>query len=386
METTSLYVHIPFCASKCFYCDFNSYVSTSDVMERFVAALDVEFRMLSERYEPRPLETVFFGGGTPSLLSAPQLKAVLASLHRHFPLSPTAEITLEANPGTVDEGKFDAMLQGGVNRISFGAQTFDDTLLQAIGRLHDAAAIINSYQLARRAGFTSINLDLMFGLPGQTLELLERTLERVFALKPAHLSAYGLKIEQGTPFAVWYDRGHLQLPPVDDDARMYERVIQAAKAEGYTHYEVSNFAVQGRECRHNLVYWRNEPYFAAGPGAHGYVAGVRYENIRGVPAYMRTLEAGERPVQDQLHILSAEEREDTMILGLRLLEGISFERFALRHGVTMQTVFSEAINRNVSRGFLQMTETSVSLTERGLLLANEVFADFLTETTERQSQ
>ncbi|MGZ4111498.1 MAG: radical SAM family heme chaperone HemW [Tumebacillaceae bacterium] len=374
---SSLYIHIPFCASKCYYCDFNSYVSTPDVMDRYLDGLDRELQAVAASYEHAPLQTVFFGGGTPTIFDAKQSERMVEMLHRHFKMADGVEISVESNPGTVDLDKLRVLKDGGVNRLSFGVQSFDNDLLVRLGRLHDRDAVYKSWELARQAGFQSINLDLMFGLPEQTVETLQKTLRALIDLGPEHVSAYSLKVEEGTPFYTWYNRGQLILPPEEDEVTMYQLVMDAFHANGYEMYEISNFAKPGHRSRHNQVYWRNEPYMATGSGAHGYVGNVRYVNQKNVPEYIETTVRGERPVMETETISEQYQREDTMMLGLRLIEGVSFARFRDKHGVEMLDAFAEPIRRNEQHGLLTVDEVGVRLTHKGLFLANEVFASFL---------
>jgi len=374
---SSLYIHIPFCASKCYYCDFNSYVSTSDVMDRYLDGLERELAAVAAAYERAPLETVFFGGGTPTMFDARQSERMMQMLHRHFSLAAGAEVSVEANPGTVDPEKLRVLKEYGVNRLSFGVQSFDNDLLVKLGRLHDREQVYRSWEVARAAGFTSINLDLMFGLPGQTVETLQQTLRALLDLGPEHVSAYSLKVEEGTPFYTWYNRGQLVLPPEEAEVEMYKLVIASFQAAGYDMYEISNYAKPGHRSRHNQVYWRNEPYMAAGSGAHGYVNGVRYINQKNVPLYIETTTAGERPVVETEAIEVRMQMEDTMILGLRLIDGLTFDRFAEKHDANMFDVFGTTIGRFQQLGLLHVDERGVRLTEQGIFLANEVFAGFL---------
>ena len=377
MQVSSLYIHIPFCASKCYYCDFNSYVSTPDVMDRYLDGLDRELAAVAAAYDHAPLHTVFFGGGTPTIFDAKQSARMIEMLHRHFRMADGAEISVEANPGTVDLEKLQVLREGGVNRLSFGVQSFNNDLLVKLGRLHDRDAVYKSWELARKAGFQSVNLDLMFGLPGQSVETLQRSLEELLKLGPEHVSAYSLKVEEGTPFYTWYNRGQLILPPEEDEVKMYQLVIDTLKGNGYEMYEISNYAKPGHRSRHNQVYWRNEPYMAAGSGAHGYVDGVRYINQKNVPEYIETTVKGERPVVDSEEISAQYQREDTMILGLRLIEGVSFARFRERHGMEMLDAFGSQIRRFEGLGLLAVDDAGVRLTEQGIFLANEVYAAFL---------
>ncbi|MGZ4163768.1 MAG: radical SAM family heme chaperone HemW, partial [Tumebacillaceae bacterium] len=313
----------------------------------------------------------------PTIFDAKQSERMVEMLHRHFKMADGVEISVESNPGTVDLDKLRVLKDGGVNRLSFGVQSFDNDLLVRLGRLHDRDAVYKSWELARQAGFQSINLDLMFGLPEQTVETLQKTLRALIDLGPEHVSAYSLKVEEGTPFYTWYNRGQLILPPEEDEVTMYQLVMDAFHANGYEMYEISNFAKPGHRSRHNQVYWRNEPYMATGSGAHGYVGNVRYVNQKNVPEYIETTVRGERPVMETETISEQYQREDTMMLGLRLIEGVSFARFRDKHGVEMLDAFAEPIRRNEQHGLLTVDEVGVRLTHKGLFLANEVFASFL---------
>lgn len=377
MKASSLYVHIPFCASKCYYCDFNSYVSTGEVMDRYLDGLEQEIGLLAKEMSWEPLQTVFFGGGTPTMFNSKQTERMLSILNRNFSLAEGAEVSVEANPGTVTPDKLRILKEGGVNRLSFGVQSFNDLILKKLGRLHDSITVYESFELARKAGFDSINLDLMFGLPGQTLDIFQDTLNRIIDLGPEHISAYSLKVEEGTPFAVWQERGKLQLPPEEDELEMYDRIIAQLQTNGYEMYEISNFAKPGHECRHNQVYWRNEPYLAAGAGAHGYVNNVRYVIEPNVPSYIETSVSGKRPVIEHEEIEEPIRREDTMILGLRLLRGVDYSRFREKHGISMHEVFGSEIDKMAAKGWLTADSEGVRLTRQALPIGNEVFLEFL---------
>ncbi len=376
MAPTSLYVHIPFCKSRCFYCDFTTYVAPREAVDRYVEDLTIELELLSP-LAGSSLKTVFFGGGTPSLLSAGHWRRIADVLHASFQLHPDAEVTVEANPGTVDQAKLEVMREAGVNRISFGAQSFNDRLLLAIGRLHDADAVRDSVALAQAAGFERINVDLMFGLPDQTLEDVRESVRELLNFGVNHVSAYWLKVEQGTPFAKWQEQGLLSLPGEDAEGDMYDAVCAELERHGFIHYEVSNFAVSGQEARHNLVYWRNEPYLAAGVGAHGYVHGIRYENVKSLADYTKYIQAEERPVAEQHAVSVQESMEDTMMLGLRLSEGVSRQRFFLRHGVEMTDAFGSVIDALLTKGLLCWQGDRLCLTPGAWPIANAVFEPFI---------
>lgn len=375
-QPRSLYIHIPFCGSRCFYCDFTTYVAPSAAVDAYLERLAREFEMIAPGVR-EPLQTVFFGGGTPTLPSAAQLQRLLRRLRDSLPIASDAEITMEANPGTVNEEKLGVLREGGVNRLSYGAQTFEPRLLMAVGRLHDVDAIYRSVVEARSAGFSQISLDLMFGLPEQSLDDLDRTLRAAQDLAVPHLSAYWLKVEPGTPFAAWQKQGLLPLPGEDIEGDMYDRVRETLKGAGYRHYEVSNFAKPGHEARHNLVYWRNQPYFAAGVAAHGYAYGERTANVTTLAGYAADVDAGRRPIAEKNTVSVREACEDTMMLGLRLAEGVSRVGFAVRHGTSMEALFGGEMARLTNLGLVELAEGRLRLTNRAWPVANAVFEAFV---------
>lgn len=374
---TSLYVHIPFCKSRCFYCDFNTYVAPNAVMSDYMTALSAEFAQLADRAR-EPLQTVFFGGGTPTLPSLPLLERMLTSLHAHFSFADGAEFTFESNPDSIDEEKLRLLRDFGVNRLSFGAQTFRDRLLLTIGRAHDAQTVVKSVEMAAAVGFKHLNVDLMFGLPEQSLADVEHALEQVLALPIDHVSAYWLKVEESTPFGKWRDMGQLPLPGEDLEADMYEMVRERLQGAGFAHYEISNFAKPNGTARHNLVYWRNQPYLAAGAGAHGYVEGVRYENVRKLPDYIARLEQQTSPVAESFPVSGREAAEDTMMLGLRLAEGVSKSSFCERFGVALEDIYGEQMARLCEQGLLVEESGRVSIPSAYWPVANAIFEKFVT--------
>jgi oxygen-independent coproporphyrinogen III oxidase len=374
----SLYVHIPFCKSRCFYCDFNTFVTPDQAMEDYLVRLQRELVLLA-READKPLQTIFFGGGTPTMFHTSQLERVLTTIQENFCIAEGAEISLEANPGSATEKKLRSLFHHGVNRISFGAQSFNDRHLMTIGRLHDSDAIRRSVYLAQEIGFSRINVDLMFGLPDQTIADVEESVSEAQKLCVEHISAYWLKVEKGTPFAKWQAEGRLPLPGEDVEAEMYEYVRTALVGNGYGHYEISNFAKPGGEARHNLVYWHNQPYFAAGAGAHGYARGIRYENVKSLGDYGRRMDKNERPVASNRIVPIRESMENTMMLGLRLREGVSSKRFEQRHGISMQLAFGHIIEPLVRTGLLEWDNdnTVLRLALHAWPIANIVFEKFV---------
>ena len=396
LASISLYLHVPFCQAKCHYCDFNSYAGMLGHRERYVEALAQEIRLAGRRARladgtPRRCRTIFFGGGTPSLLTAEQVDGLLREARSAFAVSDDAEITLEANPGALEYGRLDALRAVGVNRLSMGAQSFDADLLRWMGRIHSPAEIETAFAAARQAGFTSVNLDFIFALPNQSLATWADTLERALALGPEHLSLYSLIVEEGTPLFAWVRDGRVL--PTDDDiaADMYEYAQQRLAAAGYGQYEISNWAKPGHECRHNLTYWRNLPYIGLGAGAHSSFAGHRFAEVRPIAGYISrvraavagdngesgtdTLPAG--AIASDEAIPPALEMAETAICGLRLNDGISRAEFAERFGRTFEQVFDERLAEVRDLALIETVGDRVRLTEHGRLLGNEVFERLL---------
>jgi len=373
----AVYVHIPFCTNKCFYCDFNSYVLKGQPVNDYLDALEREMELTVKDVPPGVIRTIFVGGGTPTVLTPEQMERFLRSVRAFFPhLADDYEFTMEANPGTTDLEKLHAMREGGVNRISFGAQSFDEQLLQRIGRIHQVSDVYRSIENARNAGFTNLSIDLMFGLPNQTIQQMSDTLDRALELKLPHHSLYSLIVEENTLFHTLYERGELPLPKEEDEIRMFTMIMERMRSAGYEHYEISNFAKPGYESKHNTVYWKNESYYGLGAGAHGYVRGVRHANIRGVQPYIDATRSG-LPVLERSEVSLTEAMENFMMVGLRLLRGIRSEDFRAQFGKELDEVFGSVIERLVGQGLLDRTEAGVRLSEQGVYLGNEVFGAFL---------
>ncbi|MCL5676652.1 MAG: radical SAM family heme chaperone HemW [Firmicutes bacterium] len=380
-KALAVYVHIPYCARKCAYCDFNSYDRFGeDQVERYLRALEREMELASGHPDVagRPVTSVFVGGGTPTILSGEQLAGLLHRLGQLFPLAAGAEVTSEANPGTVDRAKLETMREAGFNRLSLGAQALQDRLLERLGRIHRAGEVEESVTAARQAGFTNINLDLMYGLPEQTPADWEETLRWALGLHPEHVSAYSLIVEAGTPFAALHQRGLLPLPDEDLEAAMDETALAWLADAGYEAYEVSNYARDGFRCRHNQVYWHNEEYLGLGAGAFGYLAGERCWNLRRPQDYASALLTEDRlPGEGSERPDRATSMGETMMLGLRLTEGVELERFRRRYGQDLTEVYADPVARLVGLRLLDRTPERLRLTPRGRQVGNRVFAEFL---------
>lgn len=369
-DARGLYVHIPFCRSKCNYCDFCSYPG------RFDTEIDAYIdRLLSEaeqygRGGRLPIDTVYLGGGTPSLLSPRQLDRIFSALYRLFSIAPDAEITMEANPGTLTSDAAREYFSLGVNRVSLGLQSASERELRALGRIHTFPDFLNSFELLRGVGFANISIDLMYGIPHQTPDSFRETLSRVVALAPEHISAYGLIVEEGTPF---YDcRDTLPLPTEDEECEMYGIAAEYLRDGGYRHYEISNYAKPGFESRHNLKYWRDEEYIGIGAAAYSYFLGKRYGNPRSLDLYMASA-----PVEG-LDIPKGEDEEfEYAMMHLRLSEGIDLASFERRFGKSFTKGKEDKLRRYLSMGLLTYDEKRVALTERGFYLSNAIMADIL---------
>lgn len=376
----SIYVHIPFCVRKCLYCDFLSAPGDDILQEKYVKCLIEEIRQSSNSYREYQVQTIFIGGGTPSLLREEWLRSIMEELYRSFAMSDSPEITIEVNPGTVTLDKLKAYRAMGINRLSIGLQSAADEELKALGRIHTAEDFFETYKNAVKSGFNNINIDLMSAIPGQTIPSYRETLTKVLSLSPppAHISAYSLIIEEGTPFYV----NTPELPDEDTDREMYKITNDILKENGYHRYEISNYAAEGFECRHNRVYWERGDYVGFGIGAASFVRNVRFSNIRDIGEYIRTKDFS--AIRENLQKLSVEEQmEEFMFLGLRLTEGVSFEKFEKAFGRTMEEVYPGLIGRLAAKGLLLYVSDErgqrrgVRLSEFGLDVSNRVMAEFL---------
>ena len=392
----SLYIHIPFCRHRCGYCDFNTYAGQEELIEAYISALCREIDLAAASAgEAVTAHTVFLGGGTPSLLPVVQIERVLNTIRRSFRLLPEAEISLEANPGTLSPKYLQDLRLVGVNRLSLGVQSANPTELRLLERQHEFGDVIRAVTWARRAGFDNLNLDLIFGLPGQRLETWQRTLENALRLNPDHLALYALTLEHGTPFGRWAERGLLAEPDPDVAAGMYELASEWLAEGGFEQYEISNWGrrMPGGDvlaCRHNLQYWRNLPYLGFGAGAHGYAADFRTANVLAPAAYIRRCNSSwdpksafpRTPATNSLETIAEKtEMGETMMMGLRLTrEGVGEEIFLRRFGRSLEAVYGQEIGKLQELGLLEWAgngKRRLRLTPRGRLLGNQVFYRFI---------
>ena len=373
---SELYIHIPFCVRKCLYCDFLSFAADDKTKEKYIEALCTELMFIGKERCQTSLSSVFIGGGTPSVLPAELIVRVMECVKENFTLDSDAEVTIECNPGTVDEEKLKAYFGCGINRISFGLQSVHDEELKKLGRIHTFDDFLKSYEAAVNAGFTNINVDLMSDIPGQNVDSWTETLKTICELKPApvHISAYSLIVEEGTPFADMAEEGKLDIPDEDTDREMYHMTSKILSEYGYERYEISNYAKPGHECRHNLGYWTGVEYYGAGLGAASYYGGCRFTNTPDMPVYMGD------PIDSfklDEKLTNADKMSEFMILGLRLTKGVDTAEFKERFCRNLSDVYGREIERFKAEGLLTEEDGRVHLSEQGLDLANFVMQAFI---------
>ena len=376
MKTYGLYIHIPFCEQKCFYCDFASYSGKEKLVEPYLKALDKEIRLKTEN---RVFDTVFIGGGTPSFLSAEQL-GILSDSLKDISLTKEYEFTMECNPGNLTEEKARVIRNMGVNRLSIGLQSSNDHILMEIGRIHTFNEFRKNYLMLREMGFDNINVDIIYGLPNENIEILKKTLDDVLNLRPDHISCYSLIIEEFTPFYFKHKKNELNLPDEETERIMNAMIINTLVENGYERYEISNYALPGKKCEHNIRYWEGRDYAGCGTSAHEYLSGERQENIRTVEGYIRKIEDGGSASVREHQNSFEEDVEEFVFMGMRLLKGIDKDRFVERFHVTMESLFKDAIEKHVKDGLLIDTEDQLRFTEKGVEFSNHVLSDFLLST------
>ncbi|MDP4143900.1 MAG: radical SAM family heme chaperone HemW [Bacillota bacterium] len=372
MKDVALYIHIPFCKQKCLYCDFPSFSGKEKCMMDYTRALSKEIRSLGDL----KIKTIFIGGGTPTYLPLEAwklLKESIFTLNLHNDL----EFTVEGNPGTFSQEKLEFFLQMGINRLSIGLQSYDDVMLKRLGRIHNIKDFNASYRMARTAGFKNINIDLMFGLPNQSIEQWTSTLEQVISLNPEHLSCYSLIIEEGTPFYAMYESGNLRLPDEDNERIMYQKALEILKAKGYHQYEISNFSKTNKECKHNLVYWNLGDYHGCGAAAHSYINGVRYRNVEDVEKYIHLINNSKKSIVEVYENSLEDDMEEFMFMGLRKTEGISISEFSHRFKKDIFQVYGDVINKYINLNLLIKKEDKLYLSAKGIEVSNVVMSDFI---------
>lgn len=376
-----LYIHIPFCIKKCAYCDFLSGPQNQDTIDAYVEALMQEVRCYKgSEVAERKITTVFFGGGTPSVLTSIHIRRIFEALREVFVMDESVEITIEANPGTIMEEKLEAYKQVGINRISFGLQSANNDELQMLGRIHTFEEFLESYQMARAHGFDNINVDLISAIPGQTVQSWENTLQKVIELQPEHISAYSLIIEEGTPFAEVYGEGKAgerELPSEEEERTIYHRTKELLRQAGYHRYEISNYAQGGRECKHNLGYWERKDYLGLGLGSASLVDNVRYKNTDDLNKYIAGAERAIDMQEDKEELTRTQQMEEFVFLGLRKMQGISLQLFESTFGRTLYEYYGANIAKMQKENLVIIEDGYLRLTEKGIDISNYVFGELL---------
>ena len=373
-KPTSAYVHIPFCTQICYYCDFSKVFIKNQPVDSYLEHLLQEFHS----YDIQKLRTLYIGGGTPTALSASQLKVLLEGLTKNLDLSMLEELTIEANPGDLDADKIAVLQNSAVNRVSLGVQTFDDRMLKKIGRSHTEKDIYENIDRLKLAGFDNISIDLIYALPGQTMDQVKDNVAKAIALDIPHMSLYSLILENHTVFMNRMRRGKLPLPKEEVEAEMFEYIIAELEKAGFEHYEISIFSKLGFESRHNLMYWDNAEYYGIGAGASGYVDGVRYKNHGPIRHYLKAVEEGSARINEE-HLSQREQMEEEMFLGLRKKSGVSMARFEEKFERSFQELYGEIVKDLIQQGLMQLDGDRVRMTKRGLFLGDTVAERFILE-------
>ncbi|ELC8429641.1 oxygen-independent coproporphyrinogen III oxidase [Clostridium perfringens] len=376
MDKISLYIHIPFCAQKCLYCDFPSFARKDHLRKAYIEALNKEIISLREKHNNLEINTIFIGGGTPSVLEADELECLLKEVAK-LNMAKDVEYSMECNPGNLIEEKLEVMKKYGVNRISMGLQAKQDNLLKGLGRIHNYKTFKENFLLAKKVGFNNINVDLMFGLPNQRLNEWEETLREIISLEPAHISAYSLIIEEGTAFYNLYENDKLKLPTEEEERKMYHLAKKILEENGFNQYEISNYAKEGKECRHNLSYWNMDNWIGVGSAAASYINGKRIKNISSVEEYINSINEKGEAVEEIINNSKNDNMEEFMFMGLRKINGIDENEFKNRFSMNINDVYGEILNKYIDEGLLIRESGRIFLSEKGIEISNIIMADFL---------
>ena len=384
MKELGIYIHIPFCKQKCTYCDFISYSNKNNLVEKYIRELKQEIKNNADNVSKYKISTIYIGGGTPSYIESKHIVEILETIKQKYNIDKNVEITIEVNPGTVTKEKLQDYIKTGINRISIGLQTTNNQLLQVIGRIHTYEEFLNTYNLARDVGFKNINVDLMIGLPKQTIEDVNESLEKIINLEPEHISVYSLIVEEGTPIAKKIEKGELELPSEELERKEYWQVKETLESIGYKHYEISNFAKVGYESKHNMNCWNQKEYLGFGVAAHSYINEVRYSNVENIEEYIKTEVGSERCEVGKnksyiIHEIQTRESKmkEYMLLGLRKLDGIKISSFKNKFGCNPIMEFKNELNKLVDEELIEIDLDEIKLTQKGIDLANIVWEEFV---------
>lgn len=372
-----LYIHVPFCAQKCYYCDFNSYKINSNQKKEYLINIEREMKFYEGEFKDKCFDTVFFGGGTPSILTVDELKELVNNINENFNIKKDAEITIECNPGTINREKLEAMKKMGINRLSIGLQATQNYHLKSIGRIHTYEEFEKNYYDALDIGFKNINIDLMYALPNQKTQEWKDTLDKIIKLNPSHISAYSLILEEGTKLYYMYQNKEFELLDEDTDINMYNYTIDTLKRHGYNQYEISNYSKEDLECKHNIIYWKCDNYLGLGPGASGFVGDTRYSNIEDICEYNKCIMQNIRPVSEEIELTKKDKIEEFIFMGLRMNEGINIDVFKERFDTDFYDIYQEVMDNLIKRELVRFDGKNISLTQKGREISNSVFIEFL---------
>ncbi len=372
-----LYIHVPFCAQKCYYCDFNSYKINSNQKKEYLINIEREMKFYEGEFKDKCFDTVFFGGGTPSILTVDELKELVNNINENFNIKKDAEITIECNPGTINREKLEAMKKMGINRLSIGLQATQNYHLKSIGRIHTYEEFEKNYYDALDIGFKNINIDLMYALPNQKTQEWKDTLDKIIKLNPSHISAYSLILEEGTKLYDMYQNKEFELLDEDTDINMYNYTIDTLKRHGYNQYEISNYSKEDLECKHNIIYWKCDNYLGLGPGASGFIGDTRYSNIEDICEYNKCIMQNIRPVSEEIELTKKDKIEEFIFMGLRMNEGINIDVFKERFDTDFYDIYQEVMDNLIKRELVRFDGKNISLTQKGREISNSVFIEFL---------
>lgn len=379
MDSIGLYIHFPFCQSKCNYCDFNSYSGKNSLIQPYIDGLLKEMEVYSNESNISHLKSIFIGGGTPSIMEGSQVELIVEGIYKYFRPLPNIEITLEGNPGTLSAEKLRSYRGAGINRLSMGLQACQQQLLERLGRIHTYNDFLNNLMEAKKHGFNNINVDLMMGLPGQSLKDWQWTLGEITSLGIPHISAYSLIWEEGTAFYASLLENRLQQLDEAIELEMYHFTMDYLKSKGYNHYEISNYALDNYRCNHNIIYWKNQNYLGLGAGAHSHIKGRRFSNEIAIEGYIDRVQNGKSPIVEEVSLTREDEISETMFLGLRMLEGIKISDFIQRFGVSPGDIYGDRLLKLVEQDLLEISNDRIKLTKKGLDLGNVVFSEMIIE-------
>ena len=371
-----LYIHIPFCVSKCKYCDFNSFEINNTNKAQYIKNLIKEIEMYSNENKEE-IESIFLGGGTPSILTSEEIIEIFRAIYDKFKISKDAEITMECNPGTLDRYKLESMKKIGVNRLSIGLQAIQEKHLKYIGRIHDYETFEKNYLEARNVGFDNINIDLMYNLPNQTLLEWKESLEKIVKLNPEHISAYSLILEEGTQLNDMYDRKEFELMEENEDIELYNYTINYLNDNGYKQYEISNYSKEGYECKHNIIYWNCDHYIGVGAGASGYIRDIRYNNENELNKYNEKIESNEKPIYTYEELTIKDKLQEKIFMGLRMNKGINLSDINKKFSIDFYEIYQEQLKKLQERQLIIIENDILKLTQRGREISNSVFIEFL---------